>query len=93
MIHSYKNNLMIMSKENKQELRYYVPLIMGFIIMMIALISPPLGAISSSAIYGGGCFLILCAAVVGLDIPSLLHEINELKKLKIEENKKEDKED
>lgn len=80
-----------MNKENKQEMRYYTPLCMGFIIMMIALIAPPLGSIPTSAIYGGGCFLILCAAVVGLDIPALLHEMNEMKKLKVENlNKVED---
>ena len=73
-----------MSKESKQEMRFYTPLIMGFIIMTIGLIAPPLGAIPSSAIYAGGCFLILCAAVVGLDVPAILHEINEMKRLTIE---------
>lgn len=68
----------------KDDLRYYVPLIMGFIIMMIALFAPPIGEIPQSAIFGGGSFLILCAVVAGLDIPATLHEINELKKLRTE---------
>lgn len=71
----------------KQEFRYYTPLFMGFIIMMIGLIAPPLGSIPSSAIYAGGCFLILCAAIVGLDVPAILHEINEMKRMKIDELK------
>lgn len=73
-----------MSKENKQEMRYYTPLIMGFIILMIAMLVPPIGVIPTSALYGAGMFLILCAAVVGLDIPAILHEINEMKRLTIE---------
>lgn len=74
-----------MKSDTRQEIRYYIPLVMGFIIMMIALIAPPLGVIPSSAIYGGGCFLVLCAAVVGLDVPAILHEVNELKRLSIKE--------
>lgn len=62
-----------------KELRYYTPLCMGFIIMMIALLSPPLGDIPKNAIYGGGCFLILCATVVGLDVPATLKEIRLLR--------------
>lgn len=73
-----------MNKESKQELRYYTPLVMGFIIIMIAMIVPPLGVIPTSALYGAGMFLILCAAVVGLDIPAILHEINEMKRLTFE---------
>lgn len=73
-----------MSKDNKQEMRYYTPLIMGFIIMMIALIAPPFGEVPKSAIYAGGAFLVLCAAVVGMDIPAILHEINEMKKLTLD---------
>ena len=73
-----------MSKESKQEMKYYTPLIMGFIIMTIGLIAPPLGAIPSSAIYAGGCFLILCAAVVGLDVPAILREIRLLKTNELE---------
>lgn len=79
-----------MKKDIKIEFRYYTPLIMGFFIMCVALFAPPIGVVNTSAIYAGGCFLILCAAVVGLDIPALLHEINELKRLKIEETKKEE---
>lgn len=79
-----------MSKDFKQEMRYYTPLTMGFIILMIAMLVPPIGVIPTSALYGAGMFLILCAAVVGLDIPAILHELNEFKRLKIEEinNKK-----
>lgn len=74
----------------RQELRYYVPLVMGFIILMIAMLVPPIGVIPTSALYGAGMFLVLCAAIVGLDVPSILHEVNELKRLVIEENKLKD---
>ena len=73
-----------MSKESKQEMRFYTPLIMGFIIIMMAMMVPPIGVIPTSALYAAGMFLILCAAVVGLDVPSILHEINEMKRLTIE---------
>lgn len=73
----------------KKEMRYYIPLFMGFILMMIGLIAPPIGDISSGAIFAGGSFLILCATIAGLDIPSTLHEINELKKINLNEATKE----
>lgn len=74
-----------MTKEVKQDLRYYIPLVMGFIIIIFAMCVPPLGVIPTSALYAAGMFLILCAAVVGLDIPAILHEVNELKRLSIKE--------
>lgn len=74
-----------MTAETKKDFKYYIPLFMGFIIMMIALIAPPLGTIPTSAIYAGGCFLILCATIAGLDLPKFLHEINELKRIDTKE--------
>lgn len=74
-----------MTKDARQELRYYTPLIMGFSIMIIALLCPPIGALPSSAIYAGGCFLVLAGAVIGMDIPAILHEVNELKRLRIQQ--------
>lgn len=69
----------------KKELRYYVPLVMGFIFMLIGIFTPPIGDIYPSILYGTGMFLIIAAAGIGLDIPATLHEINELKKIKINE--------
>ena len=43
--------------------------------MLIGCMSPPIGDIPTSSIYGGGCFLVLCAAVCGMDIPGTLREI------------------
>ena len=80
-----------MTKETRQEVRYYTPLVMGFIIMLIALIAPPLGTLPASAIYAGGCFLVLAGAVIGMDIPAILHEVNELKRLRIEQIEKENR--
>lgn len=72
-----------MTKEGKQEFRFYTPLIMGFIIIMIALIAPPLGSVPSSAIYACGCFLCLSATVIGLDIPAILREVRLMKEITI----------
>lgn len=79
-----------MSKETKKELRYYAPLIMGFFIMCVALFAPPIGVVPASAIYAGGSFLILCATVVGLDVPAALREIRLLRQNVVEEIVRED---
>lgn len=76
-----------MTKETRNEFRYYTPLIMGFSIMLIALLCPPIGSLPSSSIYAGGCFLVLAGAVIGMDIPAILHEVNELKRIKVEQIK------
>lgn len=67
----------------KKELRYYTPLLMGFALCLIGIFTPPVGEISTGVLYASGMFLILCAAVVGADIPSILHEIRLIKQTTI----------
>lgn len=76
-------------KDTRQELRYYVPLCMGFIMMAVSLALPPIGIIPTSVLYGSGMFLCLCAAVVGLDVPEILKQVNELKRINLEKLKSE----
>lgn len=68
-----------MTKETRQDIRFYTTLCFGFTIMMIALIAPPLGSIPVSAIYAGGCFLVLAATLIGADVPAIIREARLLK--------------
>lgn len=53
---------------------------------------PPVGVISTSALYGAGMFLILSGATIGIDIPAILKEVRLLRAQKIEiESDEEDK--
>lgn len=70
-----------------KEFKYYVPLIMGFILCIIGVFCPPMGEISTGVLYGSGMFLCLCAAVVGLDVPAILAQVNEMKRLSLEQFK------
>lgn len=68
-----------------KELRYYTPLFMGFVLDLIGIFAPPIGQISKEVIYATGCFLLLCATVVGLDVPATLREIRLIKNNVIED--------
>lgn len=71
----------------KKEIRFYVCLILAYILMMISLWIPPVGVIATSVLYGAIILLAIGALSIGLDISGILHEINEMKRLTIEENK------
>lgn len=55
-----------------KELKFYVPLIMGFILCLIGVFCPPIGDITAGVLYASGMFMCVSASVVGLDIPSIL---------------------
>lgn len=79
-----------MSIENKKEVRFYVCLSLAYILLMISLFIPPVGIIASSVLYASIIILGMGALSIGLDISGILHELNEMKRLKIEDFKNEE---
>jgi len=77
-----------MTAESRKDIKFYMTLIMGFSIMMIGIFTPPVGIVSTSLLWGTAMFLVLAGGIIGMDIPALLHEVNEMKKLKTEQTEK-----
>lgn len=73
--------------EKRKDGRFFVTLSMGFILLIIGVICPPVGEISRSILYGSAMLLILSGGIVGLDVPSILHEIRLLRQDIITDNK------
>ena len=63
----------------RKEIRFYVTMLLGYALLIISMFTPPVGVISSSALYGAGMFLILSGATIGIDIPSIIKEIRLLR--------------
>lgn len=68
-----------MSKENKQEMRFYVCLGLTYILLMISLFLPPVNVITASVLYAAIIILGIGALSLGLDISGILREIRLLK--------------
>ena len=52
----------------KKEPRFYILIILGFIIAMTGLLSPPLGIIHNSVLIAVGCFLTVAGGVIGAHV-------------------------
>lgn len=52
----------------KKESRFYILIILGFIMAMTGLLSPPLGIIHNSVLIAVGCFLTVAGGVIGARI-------------------------
>ena len=68
----------------RKEIRFYVCLTMAFTLLVISLFLPPLNVITESVLYAAIALLSTGALVTGVDISGILHELNELKKLNLE---------
>lgn len=68
-----------MKIEDKREIRFYVCLILAYILLMISLYLPPVNVITTSVLYASIALLGTGALATGIDISGILHEINELK--------------
>lgn len=69
----------------KKEIRFYVCLILAYVLMMISLFLPPVGIIATSVLYAAIIILSIAALSIGLDVSGILKELNELKRLSIKE--------
>lgn len=79
-----------MTQFNKaKEVRFYVCLTMAFILLVISLFLPPLNIITESVLYAAIALLSTGALVTGVDVSGILHELNELKKIRYEKQEQE----
>lgn len=63
----------------KKEIRFYVTTLLGYILLIIGIFTPPLAVIDASILYASGMFLILAGVSIGLDVAEILKEIRLLK--------------
>lgn len=73
-----------MSKENKQEFRFYVCLILTYVLLMISLFLPPVNVITQSVLWAAIIILGIGALGIGLDVSGILREIRLLKTTDLE---------
>lgn len=63
-----------MSKESRQDFRFYVTLLLGFTLLVIGCLIDPPGVISSSVLIGSGMLLTLTAGIIGVDLSKIIRE-------------------
>lgn len=63
-----------MSKESRQDIRFYVTLFLGFILLVIGCFIEPPGVISGSVLIGSGMILTLTAGIIGVDLSKIIKE-------------------
>lgn len=66
-------------KDARREVRFYVCLLLGFILMMCGFFAPPSGEIHNSVLVGSGLLLSIGALAVGIDIEGIIRELRLLK--------------
>lgn len=66
------------------ECRFYVCLILGFSLMVMGFLAPPMGTISNGVLVGAGMMLILGGLSVGLDIKGIIYELRKLKEFEFD---------
>lgn len=79
-----------MTIETKREVRFYVCLVMGYMLMVGGFFSPPLGEIGNSIIVASGILLCLGALCVGVDLKGIIHELRMFSNQKPVENNDQD---
>ena len=77
-------------KDNRREIRFYVCLLLGFILMMCGFFAPPMGQIHNSVLVGAGLLLSIGALAVGIDLVGCIHELRLLKTGVVEDLKQND---
>lgn len=68
----------------REEIRFYVCLVLGYSLMMIGIWIPPVGIISNSVIIASGILLCIGALSIGIDLKGIIHEIRVMR----EDNRK-----
>ena len=75
-------------KDNRREVRFYVCLVLGFVLMMCGFFAPPMGEIHNSVLVGAGLLLSIGALAVGIDLVGCIRELRLLKTGVVEDLKK-----
>lgn len=63
----------------KDEVRFYICLVLGYSLMMIGIWLPPVGVISNSVIMASGILLCIGALSIGIDLKGIIHEFRLMK--------------
>ena len=63
-----------MSKEVRQDFRFYITLGLGFALLVIGCFLDPPGVISGSVLIGSGMLLTLTAGIIGVDLSKVIRE-------------------
>lgn len=63
-----------MSKEVRQDFRFYITLGLGFTLLVLGCLLDPPGVISSSVLIGSGMLLTLTAGIIGVDLSKIIRE-------------------
>lgn len=63
-----------MSKEVRQDFRFYITLCLGFALLVIGCFIDPPGVISTSVLIGSGMLLTLTAGIIGVDLSKIIRE-------------------
>lgn len=68
-----------MTKEDRQDVKFYTSLFLGFTLLIIGTFIPPIGYITSSMLLASGMILSIAAFLIGLDLTKVFKEIRLLR--------------
>lgn len=77
-----------MNRETRKSIKFYISLILGYSLLIMGALLPPIGIISNSVLIGGGMILCISAGCIGIDLADIIHQFVLLKANKYEEIKK-----
>jgi len=66
------------SEDIRREVRFYVTLALGYGLMILGCLLPPIGVITNSVLFGSGMILALAAMIVGIDLTKVIRELRQL---------------
>lgn len=76
---------MNISRDTRNDIKFYICLAMAFGLMVTSLILPPLNVITESVLYASIIIISLGGLIAGIDLEGILKQFNELKRLEITE--------
>lgn len=75
-----------MTTEARKEIRFYVLIIMSFVLLVMGFWVYPPGQIESSVLVAAGCLMGMGGLAVGIDIQAIIREFRLLKRDMTEDN-------
>ncbi len=70
---------MVFDSETRRSCKFYTCVFLGFAMLVLGVILPPMGIIHNSVLIAGGMILTIAAGCIGIDFAKILHEINRLR--------------
>lgn len=72
---------MTMDSETRRSCKFYTCIFLGFAMLVLGVLLPPMGIIHNSVLIAGGMILTIAAGCIGIDLAKILHELNRLKSI------------